>query len=369
MECERCGISSNEVKLFDAIWQGQMTMLCERCAIIENIPIIRTPDVGQLKESEKGIAVYERMRRLSGLKDAKKKDTYFKEDKLKELNSHPELELPERDKLNLVQYFHWIVMKNRREKGLSQKQLAEAIGESEIAIQMIEKAKLPENAEILIRKLEQFFQVSLRKISEIEKLIEQKQKLKKPILLDGEGHRLEKIPEEKPIIIDDEEELDEPEDSEKEIECRIEPFNGYKQKMKCGKDLEEKDECETEIPRVNEYGDLDLRKTNLERVTIGKLKEIHNKKIEVTRQEQIKEQRKIEERKRILEALRERDRIKIEERKKKELVERQRKEEERKRLAREQEEEFRKKSKKEFKDVDRYLGGMELIDENTNNKF
>ena len=60
-------------------------------------------------------------------------------------------------------------MKNRRRKGLSQAQLAEVLGESEAVIQMIEKANLPENAGVLVKKLEQFFQIRLRKITEMEK--------------------------------------------------------------------------------------------------------------------------------------------------------------------------------------------------------
>jgi len=380
--CERCGINENEIKLFDAIWNGSMTNLCERCSIIENIPIIIKPNVSQLKESEQNAGVYDRMKRISGIREPEKQETFFQEDRLNELNSNPELELPERDKLNLIRYFHWAVMKNRRKKGMSQKQLAEELGESEVAIQMIEKAKLPENAEILIRKLEQFFQIPLKKISEVEKLM--KQKSKKPTLLDEEGKELEVIPEDKiePFTYqyqEDEEEIKIQEKYSpiiktsqknqvlKEIECRIEPFNNSKQKMIYEIPKETIQPLKKEIipvkniPRIDPSGNLDLKKTNTGEVTIGELKKIHEKKVEANRLEQIEEQKKIDERRRILENLREKDRIKIEQRKKQEELEKQNQEYKKQKLIEQRKREIEEQKKEEFQDIDRFLGGMELI--------
>src|SRR3989344_970569 len=156
--CDVCGVSEDKVRLFDAIYQGKMSNLCERCSIIENIPIVKTPNVSQLKESEV-IRMSDRMKHLSGVRNSGKKETFFKEDRLKELDKNPDLELPEKDRLKLINHFHWEIMKRRRRKGLSEKKLAETLGESEVAIKMLEKAKLHQNAEILIKKLEKFFQV------------------------------------------------------------------------------------------------------------------------------------------------------------------------------------------------------------------
>jgi ribosome-binding protein aMBF1 (putative translation factor) len=365
--CERCSISSGKVKLFDAIYEGRMVSLCERCSIIENMPIIKKPDALQLKESEEAVGVYDRMKKLSGLRAPEKEETYFQEDRLNELEKHPELELPEREKLNLLDHFHWDVMKCRRKKGLSQKQLAEAIGESEIAIQMMEKARLPENAEIMIRKLEQFFQVKLKKISETERLMNFRKMQEEPVLLNEQGQELEIIPEEEPVIISEEgseEDLRNASNNEikLESECKVESFDSDKQKMTC-ESIEKK--IEPEIPRLNSEGDLDLRRTNAERVTIKELQDIHQKKVEVTRQEQIEEQKKIEERKRILEALREQDRIKFEERKKQEMFEKQKQEQERQRLLNDQRRAQEQVKEQEFQDIDKHLGGVELLGKNS----
>ena len=69
--CVRCNVDGGEVRLFDAIYEGRMAKICERCSIIENVPIIKKPGGSQLKEAEMGrVGVYDRMKRMSGLKDA-----------------------------------------------------------------------------------------------------------------------------------------------------------------------------------------------------------------------------------------------------------------------------------------------------------
>jgi len=307
------------------------------------IPIIKKPDSFQLKESET-LRVSESMKHLSRIREPGKKETFFKEDRLNELNKNPELELPEKNSLNLIDHFHWVVMKNRRRRGLSEKQLAESIGESEIAIQMIEKSKLPENAEIIIKKLEQLFQIKLREIPE-EKSIEE------PILLDYQGNEIELIPEEEMIFIDNLKEY-----SYTKNQKTVEDIS-----LELAKKLEIAKES---TPQIQLEGDLDLRKINKEKITIADLQKAHVKKVEATKIEQIEEQKKIEERQGILEALRERDRIKLEERKKQEFYEKEKIEENKIRLIEEKKEKLEEIRKKEFEDVDKHLGGIELLDEN-----
>jgi ribosome-binding protein aMBF1 (putative translation factor) len=299
--CMRCGISGDEVRLFDAIYDGRMGNMCERCSIIENVPIIKKPAASQLRESEESSKVYDRMKRISGEMNTKEDEVYFIEDRLNELELNPDLEIPGKDRINLIDHFHWEIMKSRRRKCLSQKQLAEALGESEIAIQMIEKGKLPENASILIKKLEQFFQIRLRLISEMEQIM--KQKSREPVLLDESGRELEIIPEES----EESEDLAVSEESE----------NPAAEKPK--------------IQIIDDSGkvkDFNLRSADVSRLTVDDLKEIHKKKIEATRQEKIEEQKKIEERQRIIEA---------------------------------RKEELRFLREKESSELDRELGGSELL--------
>lgn len=319
--CARCNVNGNEVRLFDAIYEGRIGKLCERCSIIENIPIIKKPAASQLKDSEKGVGVYSRMKRLAGIKDSKKEETFFIEDKLKELNENPNLEIPEKDKLNLIEHFHWEIMKNRRRKGLSQKQLAENIGESEIAIQMLEKAKLPGKAEQLIKKIEQYLQIRLTKISDTERFFRSGRK--SPVLLDSKGRELNKIPE--PEIRKDNFEEESTDEflagTENKSESGTSCF-GYDEEIEIEKP-------EKRLTGINmEKGEFDITKADLNEVKISDLKDLHRKKIEATRKEQIEEQKRIEERNRLIEA---------------------------------RKEELRSMKEKESKELDKVLGGTELL--------
>ncbi len=363
-ECARCHINGEKARLFDVIYETKMGMLCERCAIIENIPIIKKPDTNQLKKSEKSTDVYERMKRLSGYKDPGKEDVNFRKERLIELEQNPKLSLPIKEQLNLVEHFHWDIMKSRRRKGLSHRQLAEAIGESEIAIDMLEKGKLPENAEGLIKKLEQFFQINLRKITEAEAMALRKQRMvrTKPVLLDEDGNELDHIPE--PEL-----ESGEPDiylESREVKETKEVPWYkkilGKKKEMAAssGEDSKiEEEEASYEMPepdeekplgnRYLEYRrrerkasgekekpvielkdgeDLDLDKVDLGRVRIGELKELHKKRVSATKQEKAEEQKKIEEKQRLVEA---------------------------------RKEELRMMKEKESRNIDEVLGGSELL--------
>jgi transcriptional regulator with XRE-family HTH domain len=236
------------------------------------------------------------------------------------------MQMPDKSRFNLIDNFHWESMKIRRRKGLSHAQLAQAIHESAVALQMIEKGKLPENSGIIIKKIEQFFQINLRNMADFQTYDEKQ----KPVLLDEQGKELEIIPEE-----------------EKEL---MEEMRG-------------KFPSQTrDISAISSSEGIDIKKAHTAGVTIGDLKALHRKKILATRQEQIEEQQKIEERKRILEAQREKDRIKLEERQKKEQEMKMKTEEMRKKLADEKKQELLKKREKEFNDIDKKLGGVELLD-------
>lgn len=325
--CERCGVSENEVKIFNGISNGRIAKFCERCAIIENITIIKKPKANQLKESETE-GIYERMQRLSGisLKKPEKRDVFLRKDRLKELEINPSLEMPEKKNLNLIEYFHWEIMKSRRRKGFTQQQLARAIGESETAIQTIENGKFPSNAEPLINKLEQFLRIRLRKVP----YYETRERPKEPVLLDVKGNRIDIIPEEEEMVF-----IEESEETEKET-SEIESAQG-------------------------EGGSFEISKVDPNKVTIGDLQKLHKKRVEATKLEQIEEQRKIEERKRIILAMREKERLILEEKKKQELLEKQKAAKERMKIIEENKKRLEILKKRDYENVDKLLGGKELI--------
>ena len=61
--CFKCGKSEDEIKLFDGIDVNQNVKTCERCSLIEAIPIVKIPSTNQLKNSEKTGHVYKRLRK------------------------------------------------------------------------------------------------------------------------------------------------------------------------------------------------------------------------------------------------------------------------------------------------------------------
>jgi len=175
-ECFICGISGEKVRLFDAVSSDGVSKVCEKCALDERIPLLRRPTSFQLKESETNQAkgsVYDRMKRVSGFReDVKKNIVVEKQDTtlrdLVDKNYQENLPKKSEPRPDLIDNFHWEVMRERRRLKISQKQLAEKLGESEIAVKMAEQGVLPEDDNKLIRKLEAFLGVVLVKRKKIE---------------------------------------------------------------------------------------------------------------------------------------------------------------------------------------------------------
>jgi len=160
--CIRCKRSEEEVELLDGIYAGGSTKVCERCSLIDNIPVLKTPTLEQLKYSERTESIKNRMMRLAGIKPPEKQKKTLAEE-IKRLEDNPSIERPNQKPIRLVDNFHWIVLYMRRKRKITAKQLGESIGESEMAIKMVEQNKLPGNYLNLIKKLEQYFGVRLIK--------------------------------------------------------------------------------------------------------------------------------------------------------------------------------------------------------------
>src|SRR3990167_5758936 len=63
----------------------------------------------------------------------------------------------------LADNFHWEIVKARKAKGLSRKQLADAIGENDNVLRMLENGVLPRDDFILLNKVQSFLGINLRK--------------------------------------------------------------------------------------------------------------------------------------------------------------------------------------------------------------
>lgn len=161
-KCVRCGKKEDSVKLFDGIYITESVKICEKCAIIAGVPIIKRPSADQLKDSEKPYAVRSRLMKMAGLAVPEKKGKSALEE-LNDLESKPELEKPDSMSFRLVDNYNWLIQTTRRRKGLTAKQLAAAISESEAAVDMLEHKSIPRNSLQLIRKIEQILNLNLIK--------------------------------------------------------------------------------------------------------------------------------------------------------------------------------------------------------------
>ena len=164
-ECFNCGASISRVRLFDAISDEGLIKICEKCSREEHIPIIRRPTTFQLKEAERKQSFYERA--SSSLNKPFERETPEKKEQevtLREIvDRNYEQRIPKKGspRPEMIDNFHWVVMRARRMKKLTQAQLAKQIAESEAAIKMAEQGILPEDDYRLVNKLENYLGIKI----------------------------------------------------------------------------------------------------------------------------------------------------------------------------------------------------------------
>ena len=138
--------------------------------------MIRTVDASK---GEKRLTVYERMTKLSGVDPKEREARKQQEEKAKQSEEMRQvMDKKFREELynsstkkdvsgesNLIRNFHWEILKARRDRKLTQAQLADVIGESELSIRMAERGILPRERERLIKKLESYLRIKLTKDS------------------------------------------------------------------------------------------------------------------------------------------------------------------------------------------------------------
>jgi len=176
MECFICGVSGKKARLFEAISfkEKGIIQICESCSKRENIPLVRRPTTFQLKEAEKSPTqkVYDVLanarRQKDDFKKIKAKESEKEQEninlkKIVDRNYEKFTPVEKKPRSDLIDNFHWVIMRARRLKKLTQEQLAHDLSESEAAIKMAEQGILPEDDYRLVNKLESFLGIRLRK--------------------------------------------------------------------------------------------------------------------------------------------------------------------------------------------------------------
>lgn len=183
MFCERCGVSSEKARLLDVISPEGIIKLCESCADAEDFPVLKRPTTAQLIEAEKpayygryamGANTKETSRRIEGfgkpVYSAEGVDVKLRDIVDKNYKEKISADVTKGPRADMVDNFHWIIMRARRAKKITQKELAREISEAEAAIAMAEKGILPEDDYKLVRKIEAFLGVKLIKDETRKKL-------------------------------------------------------------------------------------------------------------------------------------------------------------------------------------------------------
>lgn len=138
-----------EPALVEAIEEGRIVKVPEDYAKREGLLILRRHSIGAEKKQEP-VMLKKRLVKdeiFHGI------DDFRKPLRIKEGEIRGEL----------VENFHWQVSQRRRMRKLTRKQVAEAVGETEDNLKLIENGILPANNFVLINKLESYLGLTLRK--------------------------------------------------------------------------------------------------------------------------------------------------------------------------------------------------------------
>jgi ribosome-binding protein aMBF1 (putative translation factor) len=192
--CYRCGVDESEIKMFDVISKEGIVKICVNCAEEIDLPVVRRQKDIELKPDEPKGSVYDRLSRMSGVgSDFMKQKRVDNEEARKELMKRQKdislRELVERkykqdhekdivrsQRDDLIDNFHWVLMRARRSEKLTQDQLAVKIGESSELIKLAENGIVSDSDYRLLNKLETFFGIVLIKKKESKEGIDLKTK-------------------------------------------------------------------------------------------------------------------------------------------------------------------------------------------------
>ncbi|MBS3094544.1 hypothetical protein J4474_02665 [Candidatus Pacearchaeota archaeon] len=165
-KCFRCEITEDKVQLMDMITGKGIVQVCRKCYSNENAPLIKKPNEARLNEPEKKGTVYERLSRSAGItRENVRREPTKQDENLRQLvEKNFEMNFKKAESHDdLVENFHWVIMRVRRSKKITAEQLAQKINEPVAAIKMAERGLLPAGYPRLIKKIEDALGIRLGK--------------------------------------------------------------------------------------------------------------------------------------------------------------------------------------------------------------
>ncbi|HLA23327.1 MAG TPA: helix-turn-helix domain-containing protein [Candidatus Nanoarchaeia archaeon] len=174
--CFVCGVDDSDEVLFDLITSEGIVKICKNCSKNENSFSVKPFQEDKFKRRP---TVYERLSRLSGYKKREENPEIEKQNvslrKMADENvgkNFGKFRNDEDSKKNLIDNFHWIVMRARRMKHLTQKQLADEIHVPENIIRMMENGYVPDR-DYVIDRIEKRLGINLKKTDMKKQLSEE----------------------------------------------------------------------------------------------------------------------------------------------------------------------------------------------------
>jgi len=169
-ECYLCGIGSKKAVLYEGIYKSRGVIhVCRKCYFKEKIPLIEKKEI-VLDRSNSRESVRERLSRMAHVTvekhEVKKIIPHMEDVHLKDIvdrNFKQEVYSSPKPPEDLIDHFNWVVMRKRRFLKISKEKLAESILEPFIAVESLEKGILPKDYLPLIKKVEGYLELNLRK--------------------------------------------------------------------------------------------------------------------------------------------------------------------------------------------------------------
>ena len=182
--CYKCGVSGDKEELFDAISGRGIVKACKNCVFQEHLNVMKRlqkkpiPQVKpplsrdySVKMGEQSTNMRNRLSKLSGINMEKRTEADMEVARQNRIlrdvanrNFQAGMMKERGSTEDLVDNFNWAIMRARRGRRVSQGQMAEAIGEPESSIVMVEKGMVPKNVIPFIKKIENYLGLKLLKV-------------------------------------------------------------------------------------------------------------------------------------------------------------------------------------------------------------
>jgi len=160
-ECAVCETPRTKVKLIDAISDKGIVRVCESCALANGWMILRRLIPVEADNQTSFQDRVKNFERVFPKKGSVAEDISLRD--IVEKNFVKKLPKDKKKRDDLIDNFHWVLMRARRAKKVSVEQMASEIGEASVAIKMAESGVVPDEGYNLVNKLENYLGVVILK--------------------------------------------------------------------------------------------------------------------------------------------------------------------------------------------------------------